>query len=107
MKLLVFIFILVVIIFFTISFLPAKNNKIIHSEQISIKDTLEFKSNIQPILVKHCSPCHFPGGKMFERLPFDKAETVVMLNDKLLKRIKDSKENSLIKEFISQSNSKE
>jgi hypothetical protein len=73
-----------------------------HSEMILRRDTLQFKTDIQPILVSHCSPCHFPGGKMFERLPFDKAETIFMLNDRLLKRIKDSKENALVKEFISQ-----
>ena len=63
-------------------------------------DTIQFASQIQPILVNRCSPCHFPGGKMYERLPFDKPETILNLNERLLKRIKDEKENSLITSFI-------
>ena len=75
----------------------------LYSVETSNRDSLDFITDIQPILVSHCSPCHFPGGKMFERLPFNKAETVLLLNERLLKRIKDSKENALIKDFISQS----
>ena len=39
---------------------------------ITLIDTIHFTSQIQPILVKNCSPCHFTGGKMYERMPFDK-----------------------------------
>jgi hypothetical protein len=106
-KLLVLILTLVGTFLFSIYFLPKEKKPILQTERTTHTDTLEFKTQIQPILISHCSPCHFPGGKMFERLPFDKAETVLMLNERLLKRIKDSKENALIKEFISQSNSKE
>ena len=30
-----------------------------------------FRSEIRPILVAHCAPCHEPGGKLYARLPFD------------------------------------
>ncbi len=30
-----------------------------------------FKSEIRPILVAHCAPCHEPGGKLYAKLPFD------------------------------------
>ena len=63
-------------------------------------DTIQFASQIQPILTNRCSLCHFPGGKMYERLPFDKPETILNLNARLSKRIKDEKENSLITAFI-------
>ena len=107
MKLLVPILILAGTILFSIYFFPTEKKLTIHPYEVTHQDTLEFKTDIQPILVSHCSPCHFPGGKMFERLPFNKPETVLILNEKLLKRIKDSKENALIKDFISQTNSKE
>ena len=103
MKLLIFIFILAGITLFTFYLLQTEKKPILHSVVTSRPDTLDFKTDIQPILVSHCSPCHFPGGKMFERLPFDKAETVLTLNERLLKRIKDTKENTLIKDFINQS----
>jgi hypothetical protein len=67
---------------------------------LPMHDTIQFASQIQPILVNRCSPCHFPGGKMYERLPFDIPETILNLKERLLKRIKDEKENSLITAFI-------
>ena len=78
----------------------SKNNTGHLALQVSKQDTIQFASQIQPILVSRCSPCHFPGGKMYERLPFDKPETIINLNERLLKRIKDEKENSLISSFI-------
>lgn len=30
-----------------------------------------FTTEIRPILVAHCAPCHEPGGKMYAKLPFD------------------------------------
>lgn len=36
----------------------------------SSRDTV-FKSEIRPILVAHCAPCHEPGGKLYAKLPFD------------------------------------
>src|SRR5258705_12339336 len=65
-------------------------------------DTVDFKTQIQPILQKKCTPCHFPGGKMYEKMPFDKGETIIAFKDKIVKRIKDEPELSLLKQFISQ-----
>ena len=63
-------------------------------------DTISFSLQIQPILVNRCSPCHFTGGKMYEKMPFDKGETIVNHEVGLLKRIKDEKEKALIQKFI-------
>ena len=80
---------------------PGSKNKTGHLLLPSpMHDTIQFASQIQPILFSHCTPCHFPGGKMYEKLPFDKPETILKLNERLLKRIKDEKENSLITAFI-------
>ena len=64
-------------------------------------DTIDFASQVQPILVKNCSPCHFTGGKMYERMPFDKDTTIINHEKGVLKRIKGD-ENTLIKSFIIQ-----
>ena len=68
---------------------------------IALEDTIHFTSQIQPILVKNCSPCHFTGGKMYERMPFDKDTTIINHEAAILKRIK-GEENPLIKSFIEQ-----
>ena len=67
---------------------------------------IDFKTQIQPILQKRCSPCHFPGGKMYERLPFDTASSVFLKKEMILKRIKDEPDNKLIREFIEQNENK-
>ena len=72
-----------------------------------LKDTISFASQIEPILVNHCSPCHFAGGKLYEKLPFDKSATIVDHEIALLRRIKDENEKALIQKFVSeQKNSK-
>jgi hypothetical protein len=72
--------------------------------QTFVPDSISFTQQIQPILVKNCSPCHFIGGKMYARLPFDKAETILQPEVKagLLKRIRNEKENELLRQFIEQ-----
>lgn len=66
-----------------------------------LTDTINFTSQVQPILLKNCSPCHFTGGKMYERMPFDKDTTIINHEKGVLKRIK-GEENDLIKSFIQQ-----
>ena len=47
-----------------------------------------FTTSIRPILASHCAPCHEPGGKMYDRLPFDKPETLATHQPGVLKRLK-------------------
>lgn len=61
---------------------------------------IEFEKDIKPIFIKNCSPCHFTGGKMYERLPFDKDTTILNHSDKILKRIKNDDENKLLRDFV-------
>ena len=68
---------------------------------IDLKDTIDFTTRIQPIMVKNCSPCHFTGGKMYERMPFDKDTTIINHEAGILKRIKGD-DNALIKAFVGQ-----
>lgn len=61
-----------------------------------------FKMDLQPILESNCQPCHFKGGKMYDRLPFDEEATIYTLGDKIFSRIKDSAEVRLFNRFLSQ-----
>ena len=70
----------------------------------SIKTMAErptFASDIRPILESRCQPCHFQGGQMYEKLPFDKPETITRLGTKLFTRIKNEDQQRLIREFLS------
>ena len=61
-----------------------------------------FRSQVAPILAQRCAPCHNPGGKMYERLPFDDPATVAAHPEGILKRIKDEAEHSLIERWIAE-----
>ncbi|HEY0347127.1 MAG TPA: hypothetical protein VGC60_03130 [Pyrinomonadaceae bacterium] len=61
-----------------------------------------FDTEIKPIFQARCQPCHFQGGKVYDKMPFDKAETIIRLGTKLFTRIKDEKERRLIREFLDQ-----
>jgi hypothetical protein len=61
-----------------------------------------FETDIKPIFQAKCQPCHFQGGQVYDKMPFDKAETITRLGTKLFTRIKDEKEQRLIREFLDQ-----
>ena len=67
----------------------------------SVPPKVDFTTEVRPILAR-CQPCHFSGGKMYEELPFDRAETVTKLGEKLFTRIKSDNERQIIREFLSQ-----
>jgi hypothetical protein len=52
------------------------------------------------ILERKCQPCHFQGGKMYAKLPFDEPETIYRLGEKLFTRIKDPHEREVIRAFL-------
>ena len=62
----------------------------------------DFETQIKPIFQARCQPCHFKGGQVYDRMPFDKPETITRLGEKLFTRIKDKEEQRLIREFLSQ-----
>jgi uncharacterized membrane protein len=61
-----------------------------------------FASDIRPILQSRCQPCHFQGGQMYEKLPFDKPETITKLGTKLFTRIKNEDQQRVIREFLAE-----
>lgn len=67
----------------------------------STPKAVDFAKDVRPIL-ERCQPCHFPGGKMYASLPFDKPETVHKLGTKLFTRIKKDHEQTVIRAFLAQ-----
>lgn len=63
-------------------------------------EKIDFAKQIRPILEAKCTPCHFSGGTMYQRLPFDSTATIKTLGTKLFTRIKDENEQRLIREFL-------
>jgi len=70
------------------------------SSPAGTESRIDFATEIRPILVERCSPCHFEGGKMYARLPFDDPATLPKAGPGLLRRIKDEEENALIRRFL-------
>jgi len=75
-------------------------------KSLDMGDSIQFSSHVQPIMQKRCTPCHFTGGKMYGRMPFDKDTTIINHQASILKRIKDEEENSVIKKFLLQNENK-
>jgi len=65
-------------------------------------DTVNFSKQLLPLLQKKCSPCHFSGGKMYEKMPFDNGVTILNHETGIVKRIKDQPAVALIRQFILQ-----
>ena len=40
---------------------------------------VDFNTQVRPLLESKCTPCHFAGGTMYERLPFDRPQTIETL----------------------------
>lgn len=68
----------------------------------SLPPSVDFARDLRPIFERRCEPCHFPGGKMYERLPFDRAATIQTLGERLFTRIKAEDEQALIRRFLAQ-----
>jgi len=66
------------------------------------KERVDFDTQLKPIFQSKCMPCHFSGGQMYDRLPFDKPATIRKLGTKLFTRIKDEHDRKLIEDFLTQ-----
>jgi len=86
----------------TVVTLPAPSS-VAASSRTDTKPHIDFDRQVKPIFQSKCMPCHFSGGQMYERLPFDKPETIRKLGTRLFTRIKDENDRKLIDEFIRQS----
>jgi len=70
------------------------------SSRTAAPDT--FHTSVEPILKERCMPCHFTGGKMYSKLPFDRPETIVSLGERLFTRIKNEDQRAVIRKFLAE-----
>lgn len=87
-------------------FKPAGTASSASSAPVSVNSTpkarVDFESQLKPIFKSKCMPCHFSGGQMYDRLPFDRPETIRKLGTKLFTRIKEQPDRRLIEDFLTQ-----
>src|SRR5215510_1819556 len=62
----------------------------------------DFETEVKPILQSRCMPCHFQGGKVYDKMPFDKPETITRLGTKLFTRITEEKPREVIRAYLAQ-----
>lgn len=80
--------------------IPAHPSPHSSPEQDSVKPkAATFTADIAPLLAAKCQPCHFKGGKVFDRLPFDQYKTVAKVASRLNTRLKD-KDAELVARWI-------
>jgi hypothetical protein len=82
---------------------PARTAKTVAPAATSTAtERIDFETQLKPIFKSKCMPCHFSGGQMYERLPFDKPATIRKLGTRLFTRIKEENERRLIEDFLKQ-----
>jgi hypothetical protein len=64
-------------------------------------NTLGFQP-VKQMLSTNCSPCHNPGGKMYERLPFDDPKTVRAHSTGIAGRLDKPEDKKLLEEWLSE-----
>jgi uncharacterized membrane protein len=68
----------------------------------SVAAKVDFATHVRPILQSRCQPCHFQGGAVYQKLPFDRPQTIKTLGEKLFTRIKDENDRRVIRGFLAQ-----
>lgn len=85
---------------------PVARTETASSAKVSTPSTekarVDFDTQLKPIFKSKCMPCHFSGGQMYDKLPFDKPETIKKLGTRLFTRIKQEDERRLIEDFLTQ-----
>jgi hypothetical protein len=56
-----------------------------------------FATSVRPMLVQRCAPCHEPGGKLYEKLPFDNPGVVAAHAPGMMRRLKGEDREALEK----------
>ncbi len=54
-----------------------------------------FQAQVRPVLARTCAPCHNPGGRMYDRLPFDNPQVVRDHPEGILRRLKGADKDAV------------
>lgn len=57
---------------------------------------------VKVMLSNNCAPCHDPGGKMYERLPFDNPEVVRAHSTPILGRLNKAEDKRILEDWLSE-----
>jgi hypothetical protein len=57
---------------------------------------------VKLMLSRNCTPCHEPGGKMYEKLPFDNAEAVRSHSSSIMRRIDKPEDKKLMEDWLTE-----
>ncbi len=67
----------------------------------SLSDSaITFTNSIALLLKANCAPCHFPGGTVYEKYPFELYETAFTLRKKLGTRLKETEQQALLARWL-------
>jgi hypothetical protein len=69
---------------------------------VQTKPALKGFEPVKQMLSTNCSPCHNPGGKMYERLPFDNPEVVRAHSGPISKRLDKPEDKRLLEDWLSE-----
>ena len=84
---------------------PEKNvaqPMVYNSSSNPLIDSVDFETQLLPILQNKCNPCHFPGGKMYGKMPFDSSKTIIEHGEGIMRRFKDENEKALLRRYLDQ-----
>lgn len=59
-----------------------------------------FVASVRPILKARCAPCHEPGGKMYDRMPFDEPSVVAFFEAGIRKRLQEPTEREALESWL-------
>jgi len=63
-------------------------------------EPVSFEASVKPLLARTCTPCHVPGGRMYERMPFDQPQVVSSHKEGILRRIKDPDDRQVLERWL-------
>ncbi len=63
-----------------------------------------FLTSVRPMLALKCAPCHEPGGKLYEKLPFDNRTVVADHAPGMMKRLK-GEDRAILEAWVRSSSS--
>jgi hypothetical protein len=63
-------------------------------------EAVSFEASVRPLLARTCTPCHVPGGKMYERMPFDQPEVVFSHKEGVLRRLKNPDDRQVLERWF-------
>jgi len=80
---------------------PPANYKASTPQTNTTVKTADF-AGVKEMLSRNCTPCHEPGGKMYERMPFDNPDVVRSHSEPILKRIDKPEDKKLMEDWLSE-----